>query len=278
MDVALAKRRTQVRQQIHSCRSCALRGACKLPVPFRGPTPALVTLVGEAPGRDEDNANTPFIGASGRMLMNLITEETMLRDEDFFICNTVSCRPPSNRNPYPKEIAACSSNLRAQMALANSKYVLLLGRTALSAFRSDALITKTHGRPFKLGDVTYMPTFHPAAALRDPGTEVAMRHDLTKFFFLLVHNDAFPDDVFAQAARLCAEKLDVIDSNPWPDDCECCDNPVAVYDSMGIAYCVVHDPSRGSIPTGKEATKLRAKKRKEDQKLKKYIPLVKGDV
>lgn len=72
-------------------------------------------FVGEAPGREEDLAAEPFIGRSGALLTELLSDAGISR-RDVYIANAVCCRPPGNRDPRPNEIAACSPWLRAQIA------------------------------------------------------------------------------------------------------------------------------------------------------------------
>ena len=76
-------------------------------MPGEGNPETEVVVVGEGPGRDENQAGRPFVGASGRLLTELI-ESVGWRRDDVFITNVVKCWPPGNRDPQPDEIAACA--------------------------------------------------------------------------------------------------------------------------------------------------------------------------
>src|SRR5690606_34708303 len=69
----------------------------------RGPIPCDVMIVGEAPGRREDDIGKPFAGKGGSLLDSLLAEHGLSRDR-VYITNAVRCRPPGNRTPKRKEI------------------------------------------------------------------------------------------------------------------------------------------------------------------------------
>ncbi|HEX4950156.1 MAG TPA: uracil-DNA glycosylase, partial [Blastocatellia bacterium] len=84
--------------QIRVCTKCPLHQSRTNAVPGDGKVKAKVMLIGEAPGRDEDESGHPFVGAAGRFLDQLLADSNIQRT-DFFITNTVKCRPPQNRTP-----------------------------------------------------------------------------------------------------------------------------------------------------------------------------------
>ena len=105
MDRETAKLRVRTRLQIHECRRCELRNGCLKPVPFSGPSPARLAIIGEAPGAEEDRQNRPFIGASGNLVRGMLSDHR-IDPNDAMILNSVSCRPPGNRSPKVGERAA----------------------------------------------------------------------------------------------------------------------------------------------------------------------------
>ena len=113
-----------------TCTRCALAATRQRVVLGSGPTPARLLVVGEAPGRNEDEGGEPFIGRSGQLLTRLIAEEVGLSREEYFITNVVKCRPPNNRPPRREEITACAPWLAAQLALHVGES-LLAGRDEL---------------------------------------------------------------------------------------------------------------------------------------------------
>jgi uracil-DNA glycosylase len=90
-------------QQIQACRSCSLSETRSRAVPGSGPVPARIMLVGEAPGREEDNSGKPFVGRAGRLLDAALEEAELMRSE-VFITSVIKCRPPENRKPKKVEI------------------------------------------------------------------------------------------------------------------------------------------------------------------------------
>lgn len=164
-----------------SCTKCALSKTRTNVVVGSGSTrKARYILIGEAPGREEDEEGLPFIGASGRKLRGLM-EEVGLSPTDFYITNIIKCRPPGNRKPTVEEIKACSVHLNLQMSFFGSKTIVVVGNTSLQYFIPDKKITMVHGQYLtsKRGKIIF-PIIHPAAALRNREWEDLIRQDLAK--------------------------------------------------------------------------------------------------
>lgn len=210
-DTQIAAAAFRVRHKILNCNRCDLRKTCTAPVPYRGPVPCRIAVVGEAPGREEDLAGEPFVGASGLWLRRNL--EPIVGSE-LFICNTVSCRPPSNRTPYIQERAACFEHLLAQLNLAQPEVVLTLGAPALNTFRPAAKISQSRGVPFYAFGFKVLPTYHPAFVLRNLNNKVLLSAILADF-----------------------RTVNDILSGYWPDECFKCSKPVERYDLLGITWC-----------------------------------------
>jgi len=136
------------------------------------PNPKLM-LIGEAPGYWEDQKGLPFVGKAGQLLDRIFSSVGLSRDKDVYICNTIKCRPPDNRNPLPDEKAACKEYLQAQIDIIKPKIILICGNVALnSLLPQEKGITKVRGRWF---DGPYnskmMPIFHPSYLLRNDSKE-----------------------------------------------------------------------------------------------------------
>ena len=122
-------------------------------------------VVGEAPGQNEDQQGEPFVGAAGKLLDQLLRGIGLSRG-DVFITNILKCRPPNNRDPQPTEVEACSPYLEQQLTLIKPEVVVLLGRHALGRLLpGQESITRMHGRVIVKDGVSYIPVYHPAAAL-----------------------------------------------------------------------------------------------------------------
>ena len=155
-------------EQIQQCHVCGLSQGIRNKVPGQGNPQARLMLIGEGPGREEDAQGLAFVGPAGQLLTRMLAAISLER-EDVFIANVVKCRPPANRVPTPEEAAACLPMLRAQTALIRPQVILLLGATALTTvLNPQARITSSRGRWTERKGIWILPTFHPAALLRDP--------------------------------------------------------------------------------------------------------------
>jgi len=163
-----------------TCTRCALSLTRQRVVIGSGPAQARLVVVGEAPGRSEDEGGEPFIGRSGQLLVGLIEAELGLRREDYFITNVVKCRPPENRTPRVREIKCCRPWLEEQLLSRRTSVVLAVGNTAGRAvFGYREALRDVHGTYFDGELARGLVTFHPAAALRGGPSVVAMiREDL----------------------------------------------------------------------------------------------------
>ena len=135
-------------------------------------------FIGEGPGADEDKQGIPFVGKAGR-LMNMAFEAIGLKREEVYIANIVKCRPPGNRNPEDNEAIACLNYLRNQVILVKPKIVVLLGSVALkNILGKEYGITASRGKWVEKRGIWYMPTWHPAALLRDENKKIDFIMDL----------------------------------------------------------------------------------------------------
>ena len=120
----------------------------------------------------------PFVGKAGK-LMNLAFQTVGINRENVYIANIVKCRPPSNRNPESDECEACMNYLRNQVILVKPKIIVLLGSVALkNILGKEYGITSARGKWIEKKEIKYMPTWHPAALLRDETKKVDFIKDL----------------------------------------------------------------------------------------------------
>lgn len=167
-------------EQVGACRKCRLCESRHNVVPGEGNPNADLMFIGEGPGQEEDRQGRPFVGRSGELLTRMIHAIGIERSETY-ICNVVKCRPPGNRNPEPDEAGACLNYLRAQVALVRPKVIVLLGKVACRyTLNEEIFITRDHGRWFERKGTWFIPTFHPAALLRDPAKKRDAWEDFQK--------------------------------------------------------------------------------------------------
>lgn len=170
------------------CTRCDLAPTRTQVVPGVGPHKAALMLIGEGPGANEDRQGRPFVGRGGKLLDALLAEAGVDRAEAF-VTNVVACRPPANRTPKPAEVRAHAPWLEEQIRLVNPTVIVTLGRAALTYFLPGVKITLVHGTPQKLErhgrEIWLLPTFHPAAALRNEAFRPLMQDDFRKLDGLL---------------------------------------------------------------------------------------------
>jgi DNA polymerase len=168
----------EVRVELGECTRCKLHKGRRNIVFGVGNPRARLVFVGEAPGEEEDLQGFPFVGKAGGLLTKMI-EAMGLKRDDVYICNTVKCRPPNNRNPEPDELAACEPFLKGQLAAVRPEAIVTLGKFAAQALlREDTPISRLRGQWKSYQGIPLMPTFHPAYLLRSPGEKGKVWEDL----------------------------------------------------------------------------------------------------
>ncbi|MDE3131707.1 MAG: uracil-DNA glycosylase [Acidobacteriota bacterium] len=163
-----------VYQQARVCVSCPLHETRTNVVFGSGNADADLMFVGEAPGANEDLQGLPFVGQAGKLLDKLLAGIGMTRG-DVFVVNTLKCRPPGNRDPYPHELEACRHYLESQLELIAPTMICTLGNFATKLLRGEPTgISRIHGQAEvrRIGPrtVRLYPLYHPAAALYTPST------------------------------------------------------------------------------------------------------------
>ena len=162
-------------QNCSKCKLCKNRTNIVLGV---GNKNAKLMFIGEGPGADEDIQGIPFVGKAGK-LMDMAFQGLGIDREKVYIANVVKCRPPMNRNPEQDEMNACLDYLRNQVMLVKPDVIVLLGSVALKAILGkEYSITASRGKWVDKKGIKYMPTFHPAALLRDESKKISFWKDL----------------------------------------------------------------------------------------------------
>lgn len=170
---------SQFEEACGSCTKCGLSGTRTHVVIGRGTAvPGPVLFVGEGPGEQEDLSGIAFVGRAGQLLDLLLTA-LQFPDDAWYIANIVKCRPPGNREPSGEEAAACLPWLRWQVKTLKPRIIVCMGRVASKYLIDQNIrITSARGRWVQRQDFWMMPTWHPAAVLRDPGKKTEMYQDL----------------------------------------------------------------------------------------------------
>lgn len=157
-----------------ACQRCPLYESTTNPcIPGTGSLDAKIVLYGEAPGATEEQGGEPFIGDSGKLLNDALAKVGLNR-EDLYITNVVRCRPPDNRTPNARELRECRIYTAEELATIQPAAIVTLGGTPLKSLTGLTAIGRARGSVQRLtadyrSDAPVIPTYHPAAALHNPG-------------------------------------------------------------------------------------------------------------
>jgi len=153
---------------VAECTKCKLCENRNHTVPGEGPGNARLVVVGEGPGRTEDETGRPFVGKAGELLTKILGAIDFPR-EQVFICNVVKCRPPENRLPQYDEIAACVPYLFRQIELLKPAVILAMGGTAAQTLlNTKQALGALRNQVHRFRGIPLVVTYHPAALLRNP--------------------------------------------------------------------------------------------------------------
>jgi uracil-DNA glycosylase family 4 len=187
---------TRLNEEIEHCQDCELGKHRTRAVPGEGPENATLLFIGEAPGWHEDQQGRPFVGPAGKFLEELLASIGLKR-EQVFIANVIKCRPPSNRDPLPGEIQACSKWLSQQIEMIHPKMIVTLGRYSMAKYFPSQSISLVHGKAKKQDNVIYYAMYHPAAALHQGSLRKTIEADMAKI-----------PQILAQAEKLTADEAE----------------------------------------------------------------------
>lgn len=159
----------ELEKEVAACRNCRLHETRLNPVFGEGNPSAGLLFVGEGPGADEDRIGRPFVGKSGQLMDRIFEACGWNRRDHLYIANIVKCHPPGNRAPDREERAFCLPYLYRQIEIIKPRIIVLLGAVALQSLVDPSYrITKVRGQWLERHGAFIMPTYHPAALLRNP--------------------------------------------------------------------------------------------------------------
>lgn len=163
------ERLARLAREAEKCRACPLGATRNKSVFCDGGPNAKIVFVGEAPGGEEDIQGKPFVGRAGQLLNKMIAAIGFKREE-VYICNTLKCRPPDNRDPLPEEKKACERFLVEQLEILHPDILVALGAHAANFLcNTEMSIGKLRGKWHSYHGVPLLATYHPAFLLRSPG-------------------------------------------------------------------------------------------------------------
>ena len=184
-DTTKKERLEAVAAEVLACRRCGLHEGRKNPVVGVGDLDSPLVLVGEAPGRKEDELGKPFVGSAGKILDSMLKGAGLERSR-LFITNVVKCHPPKNRRPLSKEVRACTEHLEALLGIISPRVIAPMGNSSTSYILGRyglerSSIGEVHGRSLEAqapwGRIVIFPLYHPAAVLYNRSLEGELKRD-----------------------------------------------------------------------------------------------------
>lgn len=172
-----------VEAQVEVCTKCRLHTTRKNTVFGTGDTNTPIVFIGTAPGQTEDEQGKPFVGRAGSQELNKLLESMGLKRKNVFLCNIIKCRPPGNRNPYPREITACRPYLIQQIEIIRPAVIVCLGivsAIALLQLEYTATVKSLRGKIHDYYGIPVVVTYHPAAILRRSELRVLVNEDMER--------------------------------------------------------------------------------------------------
>ncbi|MGK7310904.1 MAG: uracil-DNA glycosylase [Candidatus Longimicrobiales bacterium M2_2A_002] len=150
------------------CVKCRLSEGRTQVVFGRGSADAELVVVGEAPGRREDETGLPFVGPAGKLL-DLLLLSVGIERGSAYICNVLKCRPPNNRDPLADEVETCAPYLHAQLDIIRPRVLLAVGKFAAQWLSGrEQSVGRLRGSVHEYRGVPVVATYHPAYLLRSP--------------------------------------------------------------------------------------------------------------
>ena len=184
-----------LKKVIVNCKKCELGKYRLNAVCGSGDPYANIMFVGEGPGFQEDHEGKPFIGRAGDLLTKII-EAMGYKRESVYIANIVKCHPMKNpenpelkgndRPPTMEEMQFCQPYLDEQIKIISPKVIITLGASSTRALlKTDDVISSLRGKFTEYMGIPLMPTYHPAALLRNPKLKKDVWHDMQKVMALV---------------------------------------------------------------------------------------------
>lgn len=187
----------RLKAEVEACRRCNL-GFSRIKAVFGMGNPDCdVMFIGEGPGWEEDHQGLPFVGKAGQLLDKILASIGLDRTQ-VYIANIVKCHPMINpetphargndRPPTPTEISACRRYIEEQIRIIKPRCIVALGNTAAKFLLSETKgVSALRGRFYPLSlslffsyekEILVLPTYHPAALLRNPSLKKETWEDM----------------------------------------------------------------------------------------------------
>ncbi|MDN5845693.1 MAG: uracil-DNA glycosylase [Candidatus Nitrosocosmicus sp.] len=185
-----------IKNEVIHCVLCGLSTTRTNAVPGSGSITRKIILIGEAPGKNEDETGSPFVGSAGKILDQALICARIERKE-IYITNVVKCRPPNNRVPTEEEIGICTSEyLKKEIDIILPKIICILGATALKSLLGLKYMTTYRGKIVNRPPLKYFITYHPAATIYNNKLKQIFFEDIQKLAKIVNAQDQTMDKFF----------------------------------------------------------------------------------
>ena len=141
-------------------------------------------LIGETPGKIEDNSGHSFQGDVGSLLKKMLSAID-IKIEKVYLTYSINFRTPEDRKPTSQEIKRYSIFLKEHISIIDPQIIILLGSTAMEAvMTSNNKVSDERGqwKEIILKNKTYplIVTFSPSYLIRFPDKKKYSWEDLKK--------------------------------------------------------------------------------------------------
>ena len=173
-----------LKKKINSIENCKLKENSKKVILGDGNPNSQILLIGESPGKEEDDAGLSFQGDVGELLNKMLAAINIQR-EKIYLTYAINFRPPDDRKPTNKEIDRYSIYLKEHVSIINPKMIILMGSTAMESItgtRNKISNERGKWKEIILKSKTYpiMITFSPSYLIRFPNLKKYSWEDLKK--------------------------------------------------------------------------------------------------
>ena len=172
-----------LKDQINSIQNCNLKKISKNIIMGDGDINSPIMLIGEAPGKIEDETNSTFQGEIGSLLSKMLFAINIKR-EKVYTTYSVNFRTPEDRKPTAQEIKRYSVFLKEHISIIDPKIIILMGSTAMESITGLNKISNERGKwkeiILKNKTLPLMITFSPSYLIRFPENKKLSWEDLKK--------------------------------------------------------------------------------------------------
>ena len=188
-------------EAVRSCQACGLCAGRRHAsiTPLSDAVPCDWMVVGDPPDEEEDYAGAPFAGQDGVLLSHMLRALGLLRANPLpaqaaavaapaarraYVSHVLKCRPAHGAIPQASDLAQCATYLQREIALAQPKMILAMGRFANQVLLGEtpALATlplgKLRGSVHSYHGIPVVVTYHPKALMRNGADKAKAWADL----------------------------------------------------------------------------------------------------